>query len=375
MTTTRCTMRRIAAAPLMALAVLFGILGQSAVEGAYHAGTGSGGGTILFARNDHWYTIAPNGTHLHMLLSSTAGCSDFGCGVFSPDGTRIMAAAQTADRKRITTAIVNASGSGYHALPLPGRSLNLGPGAWSPDEKRLALRGWDDSHKSRNGIYAVNASDGRKVVRLTTSSDGRIDDPLAYSPDGSRLLLFHEGRQQQGTPLFGGLFETTAGGSGRIRLNPPGTQVWTTFGSPASWSPDGRQIAFTAFAAPANSGVSAVFVEDANGTHRRRITPWAGWSISARWSPDGAVIVFDKLTPGLSGHNLFLIHPNGTGLKEITFYSPDGSCCAVWSPDGKKLLTIKHDGFLITMNRDGSGMRRLAPNDAKNETAEYAWGP
>jgi len=172
MTITRRHIFRHALAIPLTLAVLLGIPSQSAVRGAPLAGTGNGGGTILFSRHNHWFSIAPNGTHLHMILSSTAGCPDFGCAVFSPQGTRIMAAAQAPDKKRTTTAIINTGGSGYHVLPLPGGTLNLGPGAWSPNGTRIALKGWDASHQGRSGIYTVNVSDGRGIVRLTTSPDG-----------------------------------------------------------------------------------------------------------------------------------------------------------------------------------------------------------
>jgi Tol biopolymer transport system component len=286
----------------------------------------------------------------------------------------MVLAATTSNKKRISTANLDVDGSGYHVLPLPDRTLNLGPGAWSPDGGRLALAGWDDASKRRAGIYAVSSSNGGGIVRLTTSPDGNQDDPLAYSPDGSRLLFFHEQPpRQQGVPLFGPLFETTATGSGRIKLNPPGTQVTADFGSPASWSPDGKQITFTAFSVPASSGQSAVFVEDADGTHRRRITAWGEWSTSAHWSPDGAWIVFDKVQTGSTGpHNLFLVRPDGTGLRAITSTALGGVCCAVWSPDGAKLL-FSPRGNLVTMNRDGTNLVRLTPFDGV--PIEYAWAP
>lgn len=203
---------------------------------------------------------------------------------------------------------------------------------------------------------------------MTSSPDGYNDDPLAYSPDGSRLLFFHE------APSFSDFFETTATGAGRVKLNPPGTQVMADFGSPGSWSPDGRQIAFTAFSARASVGQSAVFVEDANGTNRRRITPWGEWSTSAHWSPDGTWIVFDKMQPSVARgpHRFYLIHPNGTGLKAIS--KAGALCCGVWSPDGKKLLFGGLIGGLRVMNRNGSRLIHLTAGHANDKKAEYAWG-
>lgn len=381
MTMARRTMLRMAAALSVALAVLFAIPGQSAAGGADPAGTANGGGTILFSRHNHWYTIAPTGTHLHLLLSRTGGCRDFGCGGFSPDGRQIMVAAWPVDHNRVATAIINTTGSGYHVLPLPDARLNLGPGVWTPNGARVALNGWDNTNKARAGIYMVNAADGKGLVRLTARATPPTwawasDTPLAYSPNGSRLLFFHEvpPRPGDGSVAWGNLFETTAEGAGRIHLNPPGTSVTPSDGSPASWSPDGKQLTFTAFSSPPNGGQSAVFVANANGSHLRRITAWGEWSTSAHWSPDGTWIVFDKIAPGFSGaHNLYLIHPNGTGLKAITSTSLGGVCCAVWSPDGKRLLFREANLRLLTVNRDGSGVKYLTVSDPSPE-AEYAWG-
>jgi Tol biopolymer transport system component len=120
--------------------------------------------------------------------------------------------------------------------------------------------------------------------------------------------------------------------------------------------------------------MSAVFVASANGSHPRRITAWGEWSTSAHWSPDGTRIVFDKFVPGSSGsHNLYLVHPNGTGLKAISPTSLGGVCCAVWSPDGKRLLFRAASHRLLTVNRDGSGVKYLTTGDPSDE-AEYAWG-
>jgi Tol biopolymer transport system component len=340
--------------------------------GAALAGTVNSGGTILFSRQNHWYTIAPNGTHLRMLLSDTAGCPSFGCAAFSPDGTRVMVAAQSANTMQVATAVISTTGSGYHLLPLPDARLNLGPGAWTPNGSRMALDGWGDSNKTRAGIYVVNASDGKGLTRLTTSPDGRHDDALAYSPDGSRLLFFHEGLRASRDPDFGDLLTATATRAGRVRLNPPGTEVAGAWGA-GSWSPDGKQIAFTAYD-NTNSGESAVFVVGANGSNRHRITAWGKWMTSAHWSSVGNWIEFDKGGVG-TAHNLYLIHPNGTGVKQITFSSLDGLCCAVWSPDGKKLLTVQQDDrYLVTMNWNGSGIRRLTHADMSSSNAEYAWG-
>ena len=60
---------------------------------------------------------------------------------------------------------------------------------------------------------------------------------------------------------------------------------------PASWSPDGRKIAFTS----GHDGESEIYVMNADGSGQRRLTQQRGNATSApAWSPDGRKIAFDS---------------------------------------------------------------------------------
>jgi len=294
-----------------------------------------------------------------------------------------MAAAATPQKGREAIAMINANGSGYHVLPISGATLNLAPGARLPDGARIAVAGWDDSNPSRNGIYTVNAAGGGAPLRVSASPDGHLEYPLAYSANGSRLLFFHERAAGMGNS-WGNLLVVKPNGSGRTRLNPPGTRVNACCESPGSWSPGGGAVAFTAFSAPSNvgstdnAGWSAVFVVDVNGSHRRRITAWGQWSTTAQWSPDGKWIVFDKVVSENGNHNLFVVHPDGTGLRAITSTAHGyGSWCAQWSPDGNKLLFERSpSGSSLTslwiVNPGGSGLIQLTRSGV--DSAGSSWG-
>ena len=80
-----------------------------------------------------------------------------------------------------------------------------------------------------------------------------------------------------------------------------------------------------------------MFVADADGTHRHRITAWGGWTPNLQWSPDGRWIAFERLNR-YSAHDLFIIHPDGTGERMIPTGTDGGSCCVTWSPEGSELL-------------------------------------
>jgi Tol biopolymer transport system component len=102
-------------------------------------------------------------------------------------------------------------------------------------------------------------------------------------------------------------------------------------------SPDGARISFAAFSPTASDpGRSAVFVAAGDGTNAKQISDWGDYTTSARWSPTANWIVFDRINGGVSAHSLYLVHPDGSGIKTTPLLSAE--CLAVWSPDGDHLL-------------------------------------
>ena len=142
------------------------------------------------------------------------------------------------------------------------------------------------------------------------------------------------------------------------------------FGSPASWSPDGR-VTFAAFQHPAaGDGVSAVFVTLQGAQDVRRITDWGLWTTSARWSPDGRQIVYDTVNGHVGAHDLFVIDPDGGSPALVPTPNDGGSCCAMWTPNGKALVyetgRRDNDMDLWTANVDGSGTFRLTSDHSRD---------
>ena len=169
------------------------------------------------------------------------------------------------------------------------------------------MAGIDAARPARDGVYAMSAGGG-DLRRLTAAPRGRPQRPLEYSPDGRSLLLFQRDRNGR----FGTLYVIRR--DGRVtRVSSPGGVTCCYFGSPASWSPDGRGIAFSVFNRRRGvpPGLSAVFVASAGGGNAHRITDWGDWTTSARWSPTGDWIAFDKVDSGVF-HSVFLIHPDGS---------------------------------------------------------------
>jgi Tol biopolymer transport system component len=268
-------------------------------------------GRIVFARvggqygEETIFVANADGSHQHRLTPLGMSC----CARFSRDGKQILYAA-SGPNGRITTAIVRPDGTGYRTLPLPGTTLNLGPGPWSPDGKRIAFEGWDDHHPGRNGIYVGSSSNGSGLKRVTTVRD----IPGDFSPDGRRLafLQLHPNSQPVGP-----VWVVNVDGTGLIRLTPP--KFFVSFGT-IRWSPDGTKILF----ADAGDQLRGdLWTIHPNGSHLTKVfqDQKGRFAISPTWSPSGKQIMF-ALDPtnhedDHAPNGLYVINADGTGLTRV----------------------------------------------------------
>jgi hypothetical protein len=189
--------------------------------------------------------------------------------------------------------------------------LRFGPGIGSPSGERIAMWAWNPARPALDGIYTRDAAGGA-LERITTSSAGRPQAPLAYSPGGS-AILFHQEGPGHGA---GALYIVRADATHRVRLTPQGmTSECCDVGHPAAFGPDGR-VAFAAFAAGAagRGGTSALYVAEADGAGVRRITPGGARIATVRWSADGRWIMFERVDGPAGAHDLFILRPDGSRL-------------------------------------------------------------
>jgi len=311
------------------------LLGLVAGGGSAQAKVPGPNGQIVFTRYDpatdesYVFTANPDGTHEHQLLPDGAGLP-----YWSPDGSQILLTICCPARP----AIINADGSGFKLLDVPGLppDADMGCRAWSPDSTRLlcqVIRFEGDT--SLNGIYTIHSSDGGDLTRLTVSS---------YPPQGESGGAT--------SPVTTRRMEASSSSCGRSR-EPIQTPV--TSEAPCSWrTPTERACVRSPPYGLPNSHDNA----------------------DESWSPDGSAILF------ASEHGLlFVVHPDGTGVRRIPLHPGGGFSFAFtpgWSPDGTRIvfsLFLRKTGQvdLYTARPDGRDLVKVT--DTPNFEDFPDWGP
>jgi dipeptidyl aminopeptidase/acylaminoacyl peptidase len=268
---------------------------------------------------------------------------------------------------------------------------------------------WDPS-----GRWLAYASvDGRAWLRTRESETplpveaihlvGPADLSVAWSPDGSRLLVYGEWGSPRSTGLW--LVPVSDEGVGEVRpIVAPleaSSSVEQNSGAitVAAWSPDGKQIAYT-FQAEA-------WIHDLGSNRSQQVTglaeqplPHSGSTESfdgvreMAWSPDGRLLAL-----GLSCNcpspwsGVGIVDPNSRETRLLV----DGGHSVSWSPDGRWIAfqnasgdwtggstfdfygVDPGSGEITNLSQSNPGWDPLRPTegtycDADYQTASLRWG-
>jgi Tol biopolymer transport system component len=125
-----------------------------------------------------------------------------------------------------------------------------------------------------------------------------------------------------------------------------------------------------------------IYMMNADGTSRNRITRTSTFEYDPVLSPDGTKIAFAALVhPKDRRTNLFIINADGSGQRQIT-QNPSGKLVQspAWSPDGEKLLFIKRKVNLEITRWGGPPLIYLVDADENNllklgEGVSPSWFP
>ena len=183
-------------------------------------------------------------------------------------------------------------------------------------------------------------------------------------------------------------------------MNPDGTNPINLTQSPeradfsSSWSPDGKQIAFTSDEGWKWDGSGGsrrnIWVMDVDGGNPRNLTNHGAMDRMPDWSPDGNQIVFESNRDGgwefnfwKAPSDIYAMTPDGANLINLTNHpAADGS--PAWSPDGNQIaFQSNRDGDwekdrndnweIYVMNADGTNPINLTNHPARDVRPD--WSP
>jgi len=236
-------------------------------------------------------------------------------------------------------------------------------------------------------IYLTDG-DGTNPRRITenTYSDGFP----ALSPDGRSIVFDSNRLRAEGEPLnISDLFVMNADGTGQTSL---------VRGSSATWSPDGKRIAFHASASGAGQPInflpgaattdSDIFVMNVVDFSRNRVRPKnltnnpAAIDDDPDWSPHGQQILFTShaVTDNADNHvtaEIYMIDADGKRKPTRLTSNTEEERAPSWSPDGKRIVFCCRRGGpdleICIMNADGTGQVQLTENTIGDLTP--SWSP
>jgi WD40-like Beta Propeller Repeat len=263
------------------------------------------------------FTMNPDGSHLRE-LTFTADADNLHP-TWSSDGSTIVF-----ERDLPTVAevfVMNADGTGAHAVT---HGCCGGNPAYSPDDKSIAFENYDPT-LSISGLAIIDAS-GTHLRQITTEPvPGPGDTKPHWSPDG-RQLVYAEVPSEPNSAVF----VINTDGTGRRQLTP-----WVMDATAPSWSPDGTKILFNVYCCGFSGIVANIFTIRPDGSDLNQLTlnhSAKSGSFDASWSPDGRMIAFAHF-PGApndrGGADIYTMNADGTDVVNIT-NSPTNSNNANW---------------------------------------------
>jgi dipeptidyl aminopeptidase/acylaminoacyl peptidase len=133
-----------------------------------------------------------------------------------------------------------------------------------------------------------------------------------------------------------------------------------------SLSPDGSRIAFISNL----TGNPQVWTIAAEGGFPRQVTALEDQVSGVQWSPDGRWLAFTLAPGGGMNTQIYLVRPDGSGLRRLTDGGKDNNWFGDWSEDSARIAFSSNragtsmDGYLLDVmdGRAGGAPRRVVEN-------------
>ncbi|WKB55938.1 hypothetical protein [Eleftheria terrae] len=237
---------------------------------------------------------------------------------FSPDGRRLVFTRWHRGYNQAPASLWTVpvtGGTPARVIDDGASNVNL-PGACWSRAGRIAYA--SDAVGDSDEIWTI-AADGSRPQRLTHHSGAPYIEP-SFSPDGSQLVF-----EASVSETAAELWKVQANGGGLTRI----TRGFAD--REPNWSPAGDRIVFQRL-----GDDWALYTMKPDGSEVQRVTP-PGWSCTdASYSPDGKQLVFSATPPGEEGAQIAVVAASG-GTPRLVTRSSGYNGAPSWSPDGRRI--------------------------------------
>lgn len=226
--------------------------------------------------------------------------------------------------------------------------------AASPDGSKLIYTALVDHYNYDIFLYDLET----KISTRLTTDEGE-DDMGSWSPDNKYIVFRSHIEQRQGHVLT---YRLETGAFANITPDP----LPATFENrePAV-SPDSSSIVFTSN----RSGRANLWLMDPDGSNKRQLTfVDEFYNTEPVWSPDGTHILFRRNYESTAGidMDLVVITPDGNEVERLAL--PGQQRMPAWSPDGRWVAFVSHPALndrpeIYMMRPDGSDIKRITKEE------------
>jgi Tol biopolymer transport system component len=253
-------------------------------------------------------------------------------------------------------AVVGANGTGLRVLTHD--KVTEDDPVWSPDGRKIAFIRPTAHTSSQVWVMNADGTEQHSLTRLRSAPSlysGDLEPALSWSPDG-RQIVFSAFPSQQGGLEQLYLLNVRTHALKRLPNVPNGAT------NPA-WSPNGRWIAFVEARAP-----DQVFLMSAGSHHVHALVSHSGAKVTGQgiaWSPDSSRLVYNAMG------KLTVFNLATRTFHVLLRYGESPS----WSPDGQWIVFCYGD-YVKEIRPDGTGQRHiLYVTSNKGQNSAPDWGP
>ncbi len=232
---------------------------------------------------------------------------------WSPDGRQlafVRASFPASGPPSDELVIVNADGTGLHAIPSPPNRTDYHGVSWSPRGDRIAVSVDSRGCTGCASIFVLDVAHGTWAPLGSGGSVGFDVESPDWAPDGHRLVAMVAGwRNERLEPSVGVITDS----GGLITTLPPKADYTTS----VAWSDNGRSIAVASFFIDGKDELSIV---SPDGSSSRSISPLADTD-HVRWVFGDTALLMHRLNAAGTG-SIWVVPLDGSGPYPL-FYGAD----------------------------------------------------